>query len=346
MTNNDIRAAFERQAAGCAALGSPFTARLCRALAAILDRSSVTGLAVLEWDGDPRADALALRLCGGLHALVLAGEDDALAGLYPPARVAEPTFRAELDAAIRRNDEALLRALDSAPQTNEIARAGMILPGLLAAARELDRPIALAEIGSSAGLNLLFDRFHYDYGGSCWGESTSPVRLQPEVRGKTPPLDGVVEIVARTGNDIRPIDCHDPAQRLRLRSYVWPDQQARLQRLDAAIGLAGTTPFSVRQADAADFVDRQLSAREPGAALMLFHTIMWQYLPAATKTTIEAALAAAGAEAGPDTPIARVTMEPIETSDPHATLSLTVWPGGERRHLAHCDYHGRWIEWL
>lgn len=346
MTNNDIRAAFERQAAGCSALGSPFTARLCRALAAILDRSSVTGLAVLEWDGDPRADALALRLCGGLHALVLAGEDDVLAGLYPPAQVAESTFRAELDAAIRRNDEALVRALDTAPQTNEIARAGMILPGLLAAARELDRPVALTEIGASAGLNLLFDRFHYDYGAARWGEPTLPVRLVPEVRGEVPRLDAALEIVARTGNDIRPIDWRDPLQRLRLRSYLWPDQQARLQRLDAAIGLAETTPFSMERADAADFVRRQLAAREPGTALMLFHTIMWQYLPVATKTTIEAALAAAGAEAGPDTPIARVAMEPIETSDPHATLSLTVWPGGETRHLAHCDYHGRWIEWL
>lgn len=346
MRQNDIRADFERQAAGCAALGSPFTARLCRALAAILDRSSVTGLAILEWDGDPRADALALRLCGGLHALVLAGEDDALAGLYPPARVAEPTFRAELDAAIRRNDEALVRALDSAPQTNEIARAGMILPGLLAAARELDRPVAVAEIGSSAGLNLLFDRFHYDYGASRWGETTSPVRLQPEVRGKTPPLDAAIEIVARAGSDIRPIDCHDPAQRLRLRSYVWPDQQARLQRLDAAIGLAEETPFSVQQADAADFVDRQLSARKPGTGLVLFHTIMWQYLPVATKARIEAALDTAGDAAGPDNPIARLAMEPVDTRDPHATLSLTVWPGGETRRLAHCDYHGRWIEWL
>ena len=79
---------------------------------------------------------------------------------------------------------------------------------------------------------------------------------------------------------------------------------------------------------------------------MLFHSIMWQYLPDTTKQAITSTLLEAGASATRKTPIAWLRMEPLDTRASHATLSLTLWPGGETRHLAKCDYHGRWIEWL
>lgn len=69
-------------------------------------------------------------------------------------------------------------------------------------------------------------------------------------------------------------------------------------------------------------------------------------MPQATRSEIVAVLDEAGTEATADAPIAWLRMEPLSTSDPCATLSLTMWPGGETRHLAKCDYHGRWIEWL
>ena len=71
----------------------------------------------------------------------------------------------------------------------------MLLPGFLPIARETGLPLALHEIGSSAGLNLLFDRFHYRYGDVEWGDPASPVRLAPEVRGNPVPIDGAAEIV-------------------------------------------------------------------------------------------------------------------------------------------------------
>jgi hypothetical protein len=346
MSETAIRAHFEAQARACDDLGSPFTARLCRVLARILDRSTVTGMAVLEWQGNPRADALALRLCGGLHALALADADDGIAGAYPPASLDEDRLAAEIDAAIRRNDEDLVRALDSAPQTNEVGRAAMLLPGFLAIARHFDLPLAVAEIGASAGLNLNFDRFRYSCGASFWGDPASPVMLEPEVRGAPPPLESDLSIVSRHGCDIAPIDLADPAQRLRLRSYVWPDQTLRRQRQDAAIALALDNPVRLERADAAGFVHARLADRPDGAVFVLFHTIMWQYMPRATKDAILAALDEAGANATPKRPIARLRMEPRDPNEPFATLSLTTWPGGGTERLARCDYHGRWIEWM
>jgi hypothetical protein len=341
-----VREHFRGQAAASDTLESPFTARLCRALADILDRNTLTGTRTLDWPGDPRVDALSLRLCGGLHAIVLSGDDALLAAAYPPDAADEETLRRVLPGAIARNDLRLATSLAGAPQTNEIARSGMLLPGLLLIARETGLPLALHEIGSSAGLNLLFDRFHYRYGEVEWGDPASAVRLQPELRGAAIPMDGVANVVSRKGSDIAPIYVKDSAGRLRLRSYIWPDQTARLERLGAAMALAAATPFELERTDAAAFVAKNLAARSPGSAFVLFHTIMWQYMPRATKDAILAALQEAGEKATADAPIARLRMEPRDPANNWAVLSLTLWPGGETRRLANCDFHGRWIEWI
>jgi hypothetical protein len=341
-----IRQHFVHQAASCEALGSPFTARLCRAVADSLDETTQTGRRVLHWAGNTREDALALRFCGALHALVLAGNAASLAAVYPPREATETELRKVLQEAIGRHDLELLASLDSAPQTNEIARSAMLLPGFLEIARETALPLTLQEIGSSAGLNLLFDKFHYRYGDAEWGDAASPVRLAPEVRGNPVPVHGELEIVERAGSDIAPVDVATAEDRLRLKSYIWADQTMRLERLDAALSLAAMQPFKLEKADAATFVRQSLASRQGGAAYVLFHSIMWQYLPEATKASISADLQSAGVAATADAPIAWLRMEPLSTTDKHATLSLTLWPGGETRRLARCDYHGRWIEWL
>ena len=341
-----IRRHFLIQSDACESLGSPFTASVCRVLAKVLDKTTAIGRRVLSWPGNPRDDALSLRFCGGLHALVLSGADPALASAYPPHAMDAANLAGIIADAIARNDAGLGQAMDSPPQTNEIARSAMLLPGFLAIARETGLPLDICEIGSSAGLNLLFDRFAYDFGGNGWGDRNSPVRLAPEIRGGAPRLDGNIAIASRTGSDIRPIDIADPAERLRLRSYVWADQTLRLARLDAAIGLAEQNPYHLEQADAARFVEQKFASRKAGTAQVLFHSIMWQYLGDATRQAITATLFKAAEAATRDTPIAWLRMEPLDTRQPHAMLSLTLWPGGETRHLAKCDYHGRWIEWM
>uniref|UniRef100_UPI0025F9B5B3 DUF2332 domain-containing protein n=1 Tax=uncultured Nitratireductor sp. TaxID=520953 RepID=UPI0025F9B5B3 len=232
----------------------------------------------------------------------------------------------------------------SPPQTNEIGRAAMLLPGFLTIARETGLPLDLREIGSSAGLNLLFDRFHYRYGESEWGDAASPVKLVPELRGNAPDLSGALDIATRFGSDIAPIDVSDAGERLRLASYIWPDQTARLARMKAAVELAGGEPLVPERTDAFGFLETALAQRRPDRVLVLFHSIMWQYLPAATRLRIEAALASAGTARG--APIAWLRMEPADTGEPFALVSLTLWPDGNRRDLARCDFHGRWIEWI
>ena len=341
----DVRAHFLSQSDACERLGSPFTAQLCRTLPCVLDEATVTGSRVVNWSGDSRADALALRLCGGLHNLVLTGADDALTAIYPPANeVSDDAFAAALAGAIRRHDKRLSGWLDSAPQTNEVARSGMLLPGFLTIARETGLPLAVHEIGASAGLNLLFDRFHYRYGEADWGDAHSPAQLAPEVRGALP-LDGALHVSVRGGCDRMPIDLQEADARLRLQSYVWADQPLRLERLRGALAIAGENLPRVSAEDAVAYVARKLEERREGVTFVLFHSIMWQYMPAESQAEIARMLEEEGGLADPSSPIAWLRMEPDDTRDPHAMLTLTLWPGGTERKLARCDYHGRWIEW-
>lgn len=339
-----IREHFRHQAKACEGLGSDFTAGLCRLLAERLDRSTEVGRRVLSWAGNTRDDALSLRLCGGLHGLVLAGADERLAAAYPPNMVGDGELAGAVSAALARHDEALVAALASPPQTNEIARSAMLLPGFLTVGAEYGMPLAIREIGSSAGLTLNFDRYSYRYGDACWGPDDSPVKLCPDVRGEAPPLGGFLDIASRKGADIAPLDVRDGAARIRLKSYVWADQTARLQRLDAALTVADAHPFALERADAAVFVESELAAPAEGIVFVLFHSIMWQYMPEATRRRIEDMLDTAGNEGGG--PIAWLRMEPVSPAEPYATLRLTCWPEGRTRDLARCDYHGRWIEWI
>src|SRR5690606_27917829 len=113
------------------------------------------------------------------------------------------------------------------------------------------------------------------------------------------------------GCDIAPIDVSHAEGQLRLRSYVWADQTARLERLDGAILLAQGGAYTLEQADAAAFVAQALAARPRDAVLVLFHSIMWQYMPEKTQRAILRTLQDEGAGATTSAPIAHMSMEPL-----------------------------------
>ncbi len=326
-------------------MGSPFTAMVCRAAIKVLDHSTLTGRRVLGWEGDARAEALALRLAGALHALVLQDADPALVSVYPPNTDGAGDLERVLAGVIARHDAMLLRWLDSAPQTNETARSAVLLPGFLAIARETGLPLALNEIGSSAGLNLFPDTYRYRYDDKDWGDPRFAETIAPEIRGAAPDLSGDLRISSRNGCDIAPLDIRNEADRLRLRAYIWPDQKQRLARLDAAIAVARREAFVLEKDDAAAFVQRRLASRKAGECFVLFHSVVWQYLPETTKAGIGVAMERAGQAATRNAPLAWLRMEGMGGVEPFSTLHLTLWPGGETRNLAHADFHGRWIAW-
>jgi hypothetical protein len=216
----------------------------------------------------------------------------------------------------------------------------------LTIATELALPLRLLEIGASAGLNQIWDLYRYQLGHHAIGPEGSSVTLATDWRGAVPP-GGMPVVAARAACDQAPIDLRDPEQRLRLRSYVWADQLERLARLDAAIDLALASGIHVERADASEWLARQLSDALPGAATVVYHSVMWQYMPPETQRGLIDLFDAVGRRAAIETPLAWLRFEPWSAADVFE-LRLTIWRGGAGRErlLARAHPHGAKVDWL
>ncbi|MBV0912742.1 DUF2332 domain-containing protein [Anianabacter salinae] len=335
-----VRAAFEAQARACAALGSPFTARLCTLAADRLDRDTAVGRMILDWPGDPSnmADSVPLRFCGVLHRLVLRG-DPGLAPHWPPHDPGDDALWAAVIAALDLHAETLADWVRSPPQTNEVRRAAAMIPALHLVAAAHGLPLALHELGASAGLNLLADHFSVQAGDSQYGPADAEVRLVPDWTGKAPPPAELV-VASRRGVDLRPVQATVTSDRERLLSYLWPDQPERLARTEAALALARRTDLAVDQGDAGAWLAKTLQGTARDECAVVVHTVAWQYFPEPTR----AAALAAMHSYGTDRPLARISME-ADGDQRGAGLSLTLWPGGRTLALGRADFHGRWVDW-
>jgi len=251
---------------------------------------------------------------------------------------------AAVNAALVAHDDIIFPWLDGPPQTNEPGRSGALILGLMEIARRHGPKIELLEIGSSAGLNLLIDRYAFDLGGVTLGAPDSPVTIRPEWRGD-PPAPADVEFVSVRGCDVQPLDATDPAVEARLLAYVWPETPARAERLGRAIAMQRARSVDLVRADAADWIEARLAEPQPaGVTRVLMHSVVWQYLPEAVANRIRAAMAAAGARATPDRPLGWVMMEP-NRAFAQQIVRVKSWPGHEEWEvLATAHAHGTWVK--
>jgi hypothetical protein len=352
MALEDFTTALDWQAQHAAENGAPATARVIRALARVRESDTATGRRIANWPGLTLKDAMPLRLAGGFHHLLLSGADGRLVQVYSGAITDQAVVDALVLDLTQRFDARLLPWLDGPPQTNEAGRSASIMAGLLWLAQRVRAPsFDLFELGASAGVNTMIDRYFFRLGVTEVGPVESPMRIVPEWRGASPPAPPAgFSITAVKGCDIAPINLADPDAALRLKAYVWPDATERMARIDAAIALAGVTPPDLIAADAGDFAAAMLARpQQPGTARVMFHSIMWQYMPAATQARITAAFEAAGAEATPDTPLGWIALETDPATFRHE-LRVRLWDGGEHHGeehlLSHAHPHGAWVEWF
>ena len=339
------------QAEYCWRNDAPITARVVTALLAVLRSPTLCGQRMRDWRDVSRNDAMPLRIAGGFHNLHLTGADARLAPVYAGDMTDQGVVDATVLAVLADHDAALVGWFDGPPQTNEAGRSAGIMAGLLWLAEQVPPRFSLFEIGASAGINTMMNRFAFDLGGVHAGADVSPMRIMPQWRGPPPP-SGPVTISSIRGCDLEPIDLADPAAALRLKSYVWADAPVRMERIDAAVMLARQDRPLVEQADAADGVERWLASTPPeaGTTRALFHSIVWQYLPAAAQARIEQAMEKAGADATAGSPLAWVQLETNRETYRHE-LRVRSWPGadvpdGEWVVLGTAHAHGAWIEWF
>ncbi|MCA1224100.1 DUF2332 domain-containing protein [Streptomyces sp. 8L] len=182
-------------------------------------------------------------------------------------------------------------------QTNEIRRCVALRLGVEHVQRHWPGPVALVEVGASAGLNLLFDRYDYRLDGTARevppGAHASPVVVSTDVRGASGAelLGAPPTITRRLGVDRHPVDLSDPDARAWLEAFVWPEQTAELATLRGAVALARTVGNApVVTGDAVTDTARTLAGLPGGEPVVVFTASLLSYLTAEARTAFVAQL--------------------------------------------------------
>ncbi|MDT0276692.1 DUF2332 domain-containing protein [Blastococcus goldschmidtiae] len=271
---------------------SPLMQALLLGAADDWDAGGVTRAVLEVYAGDREGSALPLRFAAALHRLVLTGQAPELAAHYPTVGgTAAPELAWAPARRVLERQTARVRELTGQPcQTNEVGRTVPLLVGLAEVARRTGGPLQLWEIGASAGLNLLVDRFRF---GEVWGPPDSPCRLPAP--GVDLDLDGVV-IVDRAGCDPAPLDPGDDEARLRLTASIWGDQVERFRRLRGALEVAGSSRVPVERAGAAEWLGHRLGAGSTAQAgvPVVWHSIVRTYVDPDEWRQVEELTARAG----------------------------------------------------
>jgi len=227
-------------------------------------------------------------------------------------------------------------------QTNEAGRCATLLPVLA----RLPQPLALLEVGASAGLCLLPDRYGYDYGGHCLPLAWPGAPVFPCRASAATPLPAVhPRIVWRCGLDLHPVDIADASQRAWLETLVWPEQTDRLQRLRAAMAVAQRDPPRLERGDL--LRDLASCARDApaDATLVVFHSAVLAYV---TDADLREAFAQTVRELGAvwvsnETPgVFPAIRQRLVRKGPRGAFLLAV----DGAPVAWTDAHGGWIEWI
>ena len=234
-------------------------------------------------------------------------------------------------------------------QTNEVGRCAVLLPALPSG------PLALLEVGASAGLCLLLDQFHYELGSTRVGDASSPVHLRCAIAGPVPLPSEMPQVVWRRGLDIDPIDVHDDDAVRWLLACVYPDHRERRRRLDAAIGLARARRPVVGTGDLVDDLPAALAEVPDDAQLVVFHSAVLTYVKADRRQAFAGVLADASRKRDivwlsnePPGVVPEVAALAPPQSELRYLLSRTRFTNGQRRDqlLAHAHVHGADLTWL
>lgn len=261
-----------------------------------------------------------------------------------------PKAGADLRAFVQRRGQEIGHLMRSrATQTNEVGRCAVLLPALPPG------PLALLEVGASAGLCLLMDQFSYDLGSAYIGDASSPVHLHCATEGVVPLPSVMPQVVWRRGLDIHPINVHDDDAIRWLLACIYPDHHERRRRLEAAVGLARRQSPVVSAGDLVDDLPALLADVPNDAQLVVFHSAVLTYV----KRDRRQAFAGLLADASKDREIAWLSNEPPGVisevaalappqSELRYLLSRTLFTNGQRRDelLAHAHPHGVDLTWL
>ncbi len=327
---------FRFFAATCERDGATTYADICRGVAEDEALLRLTGQA-------PEAQRRPNILLAAVHFLLLQGADDPLADHYdsvwswrnepmpvPSHGVVEDfhTF------CVDHQPELLDLVSHRSTQTNEVGRCTALLPGLaeVAGAYPDGQSFSLLDLGTSAGLNLLFDRYGYHYRQRdgedtlAAGRADSPVQLDCVVRNDLAALPALATplVTHRAGLDLSPINPRSDDEALWLLACLWPDQLPRFNRLKGALAVARSMPdpLVLHQGDLVDDLERVVDTLPSDRPLVVFHSWVAAYLTEARQSELVAAVTAAQPLPTGALPLCRVARR--NTRPPHSPIAAAA----------------------
>jgi hypothetical protein len=279
-----------------------------------------------------------------------------------PASEAFPAFR---EFCLDRREQMLELLASRTVNTNLVEKASALLPAVQHVSRLAGQPLTMLEICCSAGMNLMFDEYHYDYGQAGQaGSATSPVRLQCKVIGAgRPPVDSIPRITERIGVDLVKMDPASPEDRLWMEAVLYPEWNVERERLRAALSIRLTRKFRTLIGDALDVVPPLLEEL-PGSLCVLLSYCLGQW-SAAAKTELDQMLRRASRQRD----IHRLDIDMLHDERPQSIrgrlaklaaagipLQQKSFPSriehtwyakadAKARILAHGDGFGVWLDW-
>jgi hypothetical protein len=267
--------------------------------------------------------------------------------LSPSPRPASEAYLYFRDFCLTHRDE--IRSLLSGTrlQTNEVTRCANLLPAFeLVSLRSGRQPLAFIEMGASAGLNLNWSRFGYQYGSISTGDRHSLVQIQCTLGGNyQPPLPETFPSIAQCqGIELFPLDIHKEADVRWLRACIWPEEQERYRLLDAAIAVAQQYPPPLLTGDACDLLPDLLSTIPVDQTICLWHSFALNQGPLHVRECIEQTIV----QASSTRTIYRVSIEANPTQEGRPRLELFTYKQGalfQHEWLADCAIHGERMQW-
>ncbi|MGN1400099.1 MAG: DUF2332 domain-containing protein [Bacillus sp. (in: firmicutes)] len=285
-------------------------------------------------------------LFASVHYLLLSGAEHPLKRFYrslteQPASP-EDAYPYFADFC-RKNSKAIAELLKSRlVQTNEVRRCAYLYPSFCYIQRSADRPLAIIELGTSSGVNLLWDQYRYTYPGlGVFGNLESEVRLTSDSRGQRLPYlsEEPPEVALRIGLDLHIIDLLDKDEFLWMKALIWPDHTKRMAMFERAAGQVHQYAPDLREGDGLELLPGLINEVPYGYAICLYHTHVANQLSIGARKKLLEMVKGIGAKRD---------IYHLYNNVKDRYLRLDSYMSGVHRHelLAETDGHGRWFEWL
>lgn len=307
----------------------------------ISEDDEILELAEHAREGQPSSNLL----FGAVHFLLLKGKEHYLREFYPSIvekpRNVEESFLAFKDFCRQFSDEIIPLLQEKLLQTNEVRRCSYLFPTFQHIFDVVGKPLALIEIGTSAGLQLLWDQYSYSYGtNEVFGNKESTLHITAEVRGhKTPNLqDFIPPVATRIGIDLHPIDLRDGENALWLKALIWPEHHERQELFEKGTDYVKTNELRLIQGNGVELLHDVSKEFPREYAICVFHTHVANQMPSEAKTRLLEQISRIGAER---------EIFHLYNNIQDRYLHLDYYLDGKeyKNVVGETEGHGRWFTW-